>query len=453
MTSESINNALGKEKLGVPVLTSVRVPGGQAILRPVMTPVPISEALLSFGGLAKCKGATYSPGEPRLAPANGGGVNFNLWEGWACEYTDDSHKLPSKEKRAEALGLWEWVLDNLFADEPIAREFVEHWLLYPIKHPGAKMNTMVMLTSTQQGIGKSFIGEMLAKFVYGLLSSEGPKHASMITEGRLDEAFNSYLYATSFVCADDIAAQHKVSTYKRIMSWITSQTVEINIKNVPQFEIDNKANFWLTSNDQVPFFFADNDRRAMVHKPRRAIKNPDKFNRLKQLFVEGIAGPALLYHAREEYFEGMFLPTEEAPWTTAKKEVIQGGKGQLRDWLEGLIAHAKAEELSRPYATVREMLTMLELDDSRLADKANDRGIGLMLSDCGALYYAGGAQVLIKNHNNGTSRRERIWVLGDPVEVLNMSKEQMSDMMSNIPFKQVSKDVPGNVVRMKKPKF
>jgi hypothetical protein len=453
ITKERLGEMLGLELLGMPVLQQQRMPQGQPpVLRPLQAPTPVQNALLMFGGLTKCRSITYAPGKSKLVETDNG-VNYNLWEGWCCEYEDDTNRVPQKERRVEILDLWDWALDNLFGDEPVAREFIDHWIFYPIKYPGTKLNTLVLLTSIRQGIGKTFVGDMLGKYVYGFKGSAGPNHASKIVEGRLEESFNGYMYAKSFVLGDDIASQHKNGVYKRMMSYVTSEEIEINMKNVPQFTIENCVNFWLTSNDPAPFFLTDNDRRALVHIPRKAVKDEKKYARLKAFFESGEAGPTLLHYAREGYFEGKFNPNGEAPWTAAKNEVVVNSKSQLRDWIEGLVAAAMAGELSRPVATTREIMALLEFDDSRLSEKANDRAVGLMLSESGAIYYGGGEQLNIKN-KDGTKRRERVWVLGDPMEVMSMPKEVVAQMVAEIPLKHTQTGKEENkIVRMARKKY
>ena len=456
ISRDRLDEILGMRRVSMPVLQSVRVPGGGGtVVRPVQTPTPVASALLMFGGLTKARGITYSPGQPKLVHLPRGGYNYNIWEGWRAEYENGRNELPPEKERNKVMALWNWALDNLFGDDGTTRNFVENWIFYPIKYPGTKLNTLVLLISPQQGIGKTFIADMLATYVYGLLGSDGPRHAAKLVEGALDEAFNSFLYGSSFVLGDDIATQHRSGVYKRLMSYVTSETVQINIKNVPQFAIENKANFWLTSNEASPFTLSDQDRRAVVHQPRRAKKDPNRYNELKRLFVAGIGGPTLLWYAREQYAEGTFNPLFEAPYSVSKQEMTMNAKGALRDWLEGLIACAVAGELSRPIATAREVMALMELDDSRLAQKVNDRWIGQVLADCGAFYHAGGRQAAIKDNISGVVRRERVWILGDPLRMTKMSTAEVGNYVSSLPLRRIPlKGEPqGQVVKLKGRKF
>ena len=417
-SKDNINDHLGQYQVTLP-RPKQRTVNGVAAVAMTPTPVPIADALLQWAGLTRCRAMMYAPGEPRILK-NSSGDYLNMWTGWRAEYEQDW--VPSTIDYERVMREWDWVLDNVFCDDTAARQWVEHWLYYPLKYPGTKLHTFVLICSRQQGIGKSFIGDMLAEYVYGM-DANGPQHAVKIMEGRLAESFNSYLYAKSLVLGEDIAAHDKKSVYEKVKALTTSPTVEVNIKNVPQFMIENRANFWLTSNDPAPFFLADTDRRAFVHVPRTAELNSERFGAIAKLFASGLAGKVLLWHARNRYVEAEFNPKASAPLTTGKLEVMMNGMDGVNEWLDDLRRAAEGGMLSRPYATINELLARMELDAHHLRNNTSDRGLGVRLANVGCVRACGGRQVVYRL--NGVHRPVRVWHLSSNPEHLALTAQEV----------------------------
>lgn len=437
MPPPHLDRVLGLKQVTLPRLERVKDPNGGVMTRMMPRPVQLSEALLIWPGTEKFRSMVYHPGMPRHMKINGNDY-LNLWRGWKCEYAG-TDRLPSELRRAEIMKEWHWSLDNIFGDDPVAREFAEHWLLYPLQNPGAKMNTFAMICSREEGIGKSFIGHMLAKHLYGL-TRPGARHAWQLTEGDLHGQFNPFMFATSFVEGDDIAAHDKKSVYERLKSFVTSDTIQVNIKNAPQFMMDNHCNFWLTSNDAAPFYLNEASRRAFVHIPRRARKNPERYHSLQLMFDSGEAGPTLLHYAREVYVAGKFNPVHDAPLTMGKKELSMNARTGAKEWIHDLVAHS--DLLTRQVATAREIHALMELE--QVQGKFSVDALGHHLRDAGAVRWGDGYQFTVLNAD-GSARRERAWIIGNVDQLNSLPREEVSNMLTQ-PFGYVK----GKVVPIRK---
>ena len=263
---------------------------------------------------------------------------------------------------------------------------------------------------------------MLAEHVYGL-DSNGPQHASKIMEGRLAESFNSYIYAKSLVLGEDIAAHDKKSVYEKVKALTTSPTVEVNIKNVPQFMIENRANFWLTSNDPAPFFLTDRDRRAFVHVPRHAVSAQDRFKAVADIFSSGLGGRVLLWHARNQYKVGAFNPAAPAPLTAGKSEITLNSMDGVGEWIGDLCHAASQGMLSRSFATISELLARMELDAHHLRSATTDRGLGVRLAAAGCIRAHNGRQLI--QRMNGVHKPARVWHLADDPDALTLTVDEI----------------------------
>lgn len=417
--TQHLDRVLGMKQVAMLRMEKGKDPNGRPTTKWIPKPLPLAEALIIWPGTETFKSMTYAPGQERTIWTNDRPY-LNLWSGWKCEYKKE--ELPSEARRAIILREWMWAMDNVFADDAVAREFAEHWLMYPLKYPGAKLNTFALVCSREEGIGKSFLGHMLAKHVYGL-TKPGPRHAWQLAEGDLAGQFNPYMFATSFVEGDDIASHDKKSVYERVKSFVTSDTIQINTKNNPQFMMENRCNFWLTSNDAAPFYLNEASRRAFIHIPRRAKKDRERYVALMHMFESGEAGPTLLHYAREKYNEGSFIPSLDAPLTEGKKEIALNSRTGSKEWVYDLIQHS--DMLTRPVATAREIMALIEQEN--VQGKVTSESIGHHLRDAGAIRWRNGMQINIM-HSDGTVRRERIWVLGDFAEVDAMTREKLEEM-------------------------
>lgn len=423
---QHLNRVLGLKQVTMPRLTLGKESDGSPVTRMIPKPVDIADALVIWPGAEKFGSMVYRPGQGRIILEHGK-PHLNLWAGWRAEY-EGLDTLPSSSRREQILKEWFWAIDNVFSDDPVAREYVEHWLFYPMKYAGTKINTFSLICSRQEGIGKSFIGHMIAKHIYGL-TKPGAHHAWQLAEGDLAGSFNPFMFATSFVEGDDIAASDKVSAYKRIQSFTTADTVNINIKNLSQFMMNNCANFWLTSNDAAPFYLHEMSRRAFVHIPQTAKKNPERYHALQQMFDSGEAGPTLLWYARNKYDEQNFSPVADAPMTQGKKEIALNSRSGLKEWVFDLIANARF--LTRPFATTREISALLD-QDGKVSIKSSD-SLGHFLRDAGATRWGNGAQISIAGMD-GSVHRERVWIFDEHEKYEHAKSSEIETELKEVPF-------------------
>ncbi len=107
--------------------------------------VKVAPAWLSWEKRRECSELVYEPAlEPGLLPDR----RLNLWPGLSVQPIEGD------------ITPWVKLLDHIFRDDPEARKWFEHWVAYPIQHPGTKLSTAVLLWGVQ-GAGKSLLGETI----------------------------------------------------------------------------------------------------------------------------------------------------------------------------------------------------------------------------------------------------------------------------------------------------
>jgi DNA primase catalytic core len=112
----------------------------------------------------------------------------------------------------------------------------------------------------EQGAGK---GLMLDKILKPLF---GRKQVIQVEDQQLYSEFNPWLQNTMLVAFNEVAcnseARNKVNS--RLKAIITDNEIQINEKNVRQFYITNYVNCIFFSNEAVPIYIEDTDRRFNV---------------------------------------------------------------------------------------------------------------------------------------------------------------------------------------------
>lgn len=135
--------------------------------------------------------------------------------------------------------------------------WVACWLAYPLKHPGAKMRTALVLHGLREGTGKSLMMDIM-RSIYG-------RYARTVTQLQLQTEFTDWLSGMLFCVAEEVVTAADRKHHKGLLkNLITNETVQINPKNMPLRQEENHANFAFLSNDQMPMQLDPFDRRYTV---------------------------------------------------------------------------------------------------------------------------------------------------------------------------------------------
>jgi hypothetical protein len=285
---------------------------------------------------------TYDPGKP--AVVNG---QRNEWSGWGVE--------PKKG----TVKPWKQLLGLLFdGAEPGAQKWFEQWCLYPLYAPGAKMLAAVGIWSRTQGVGKSLVGVTLGR-VYGRANH------SVISQRELESDFNTWAAKKQFVMVDDVSSHDSRAKADVLKKLITQETLLVNEKYVPTYELPDHVNYYLTSNRSNAFYLEDQDRRFFLHEvtgPKGSVAFFDEY--YKWLASGGAA--ALFWYAQNEMgFDGFnaFVPP---PVTKSKLDMIDSARGELDLWLSELANDPDSKlrigqvPIDRDLLTIEEVLNLFD---------------------------------------------------------------------------------------------
>jgi hypothetical protein len=238
---------------------------------------------------------------------------INYWKGWGVVGVRGD------------LAPWNEMLDLHFAGNPAARRWFEQWAAYPIQHPGTKLTTAAVLWSTQQGVGKSMVGETIGQ-LYG-------KHSRTVTSAELQNKYNGWMRDCQFVLGEENSGSNQRSHANRLKVLITGETLFVNEKFQPAIELKNCMNLLFTSNHPDAFHLEAADRRFFIWEIIAA-RQPDEFYNRFIHWRDNQGGlAALMDHLQKLDLTG-FLPKGNAPTTEAKLEMIQHSKCDTERWLD-----------------------------------------------------------------------------------------------------------------------
>ena len=191
------------------------------------------------------------------------------------------------------------------------------WCAYPLKHPGAKMRTSIVVHG-DEGSGKNLFFESVVKKIYG-------EYGGVIGSEQLENQFNEWASKKLFIVADEVITRSELRATKgRLKKMISGDTVVINPKNLTAREEANHMNFVFLSNELQPLVLDPSDRRYLV------LWTPPKWDKsFYQAVSEEIRNGGVeafyWYLLNEVPFPDGFNEYVDPPTTAAKKNLIELG--------------------------------------------------------------------------------------------------------------------------------
>lgn len=232
-------------------------------------------------------------------------VTCNLYAGWPtvpkegnCERLLDLLRYMCSQDRDPA-ALYQWLL---------------RWIAFPIRHPGAKMKTTVVIHGPQ-GAGKNLFFEAVMR-IYG-------EYGDVLDQSAVEDKFNDWASRKLFMIADEVVARSDVYHIKnKLKALITGDRIRINPKNMAAHWERNHLNLVFLSNESMPVVLEEDDRRHCV------IWTPGKESRdyYAKVMAEIAAGGVAALHDYLLHVDmGEFDAGTPPPSTDAKSELIKLG--------------------------------------------------------------------------------------------------------------------------------
>lgn len=307
---------------------------------------PVVEEWLKLPQRRTHSAMTYAPAKPVVV-----GDKLNTWPGWGAKPKTGNVKPFIK------------LIDYLFQDEtPAVKKWFWQWLAYPIQQPGEKVLQGVLLWSQEQGVGKSFVGDIM-RAVYG-------DNASRVEKEDIVGQWTDWLVNKQFIHGEEITGDRSRVVADKVKNLVTRPTVRSNVKYQASFELEDRANYYLTSNHADSLHLEPQDRRwLVVHVDRPAMPEP-WYNEIDDWLLKD-DGPAHLFeYLLNEIDCSTYRPKGAAPATQAKADMAELSKSSLQMQIEALFDDPKAFlkfgklHFERDVYTTSEILSMLGYSES-----------------------------------------------------------------------------------------
>lgn len=131
------------------------------------------------------------------------------------------------------------------------------WIAYPLQHPGAKMETSVIMHG-DEGSGKNLFWEKVVRRMYG-------EYGGVIGNAQIEAQFNEWASQKLFFVADEVVTRNELKQLKgKLKGMISGDEIRVNPKNLPERSEANHLNFVFLSNELKPLELDKTDRRYLV---------------------------------------------------------------------------------------------------------------------------------------------------------------------------------------------
>ncbi|NDV11659.1 CHC2 zinc finger domain-containing protein [Crenobacter caeni] len=140
-------------------------------------------------------------------------------------------------------------------------EWLLNWLAYPLQHPGAKLDTAILMHGSVHGSGKSMFWEKCVKPIYG-------KYAITLGQSQLESQYTGSRSGRLFLLFEEVlSSKQRYAMAGTIKHLITGLTQVIEKKFMNAWEEENHGNCVFLSNHIQPLHVEAYDRRFMVIWP------------------------------------------------------------------------------------------------------------------------------------------------------------------------------------------
>ena len=278
------------------------------------------------------------PEQVEFDPTGESGVACNLWAGW-----------PTTPRAGSCERLLE-LLEFLCSHDENPRDllaWVLRWLAYPIQHPGAKMQTALLMHGPE-GTGKNTF--------FGVVRRIYARYGGIFSQVELESQFNGWASGKLFMIGNEVVTRAELYHQQgRLRNMVTEGEWQVNEKNLPSRLEANHCNFVFFSNRiDIAKLDAGDRRYCVIWTPPA---ETEAFYLQVAAEIDGGGVEALHEYLRALPLAG-FTPHTKPPMTRAKADLIDlGMDSTLRfwaDWTDGQLGDlpytaCRADDLYQAY--------------------------------------------------------------------------------------------------------
>lgn len=269
----------------------------------------LSETLLiqKTGGIDRFNGLCYMPGRPVTVDGK-----LNLY------------RAPNVVPVEGDTSWWNEHLEYLFPVEN-EREAVKNWLAWFLQNLDKKPKHALMIQGHAQGTGKSFIPNIMRKLL-------GDRNVAAVTQTDLTGQFNGFAMRAKLLVVEELRAVERNEVRNRIHDMITEDTISVNEKNMPRFDMPNVFGFITMTNMDAAISLDKTDRRYLVARTDAAPRETAYYSRLYARLDDPDCIAAVAFELMNRNV-GAYSGAGPAPKTKAKEAMIEAGLPELEQFM------------------------------------------------------------------------------------------------------------------------
>ncbi len=285
------------------------------------------------------------------------------------------------------------------------------WLL---QYPGVKPSWHPLLGSEIHGLGKD---SLLSPIIMGL----GPNARTIQTKD-LESEWTWWAQDVQLVVVSELHSERR-STMNKLKSVMASppDTIGINIKGVPQFDVRNTFGMVMFSNNPDAVAIERGDRRFFVIYSENAPLEQDFYVRYHAWLQEDDGAAAVCRFLQARDISG-FDAKSRAPGTTAKETMRQAAMSQAESVLSLAIEDERGP-FRRDLVTLAEIQAWLQLQVKQMPSP-HKLAATLKIVGCTPL---GRARIGEEKERLYACRRSDTYVALKPASVRNLLIEQREE--------------------------
>jgi len=337
---------------------------------------------------------TMPPETPGAEPV----VAYNLWRA-----------SPIVPKQGDTT-LWNEHVEYLFPVEA-ERETLLNWFAWLLQHPSEHPNWAILIVGEQTGTGKSMVGRVFEQIV-GMRNTKRPKNSSIGGD------FNGWAENCRFAFIEEMMQIGRRENLNALRDMITEPQFEVNIKNVPAFQVWNRMGLFGITNHLNALPIDWEDRRWGMVQAAEKRSTEAHYAAMAKLLRNPAALGAIAWELRHRDLKD-FDPTGLAPESMAKRVMQEKAGGEVAEWMF---------ENKDNYPLCRGVLTTQDIIDAMPSDLVRQRGSRAVVRETLIKgLHAVAYKTQIRPDPADKYKKVRVWLMGDlaaKAETITLSEVQ-----------------------------
>lgn len=254
----------------------------------------------------------------KLCPTN----HFNVWIPFAMEKYTEPYK-----KNEEALSCFLGHIKILCNNEEVIYDYFVKWIAQMVQYPEVK--TIIPTLISEEGAGKGTLIKLLRKLL-------GAKKVFETTNPGRDVwgQFNGIMANAFLVNLDELSKKDLLESEGKFKALVTNDTITINNKGVPSYEITSYHRFIATTNNKEPINTKHGDRRNLIIYSSNERKGDAEYFRKVNEFMEDITALRTFYDYLKTIPDMDKFGNIPIPQTEYQQELKQLSRDPIDLWLE-----------------------------------------------------------------------------------------------------------------------